>query len=113
LIRKALALVYCAAIMFLSHQSNPISLPGSFYSVDKFYHFIEFGLCAALVFFAWAYNKKYILILIISFALSDEIHQFFIAGRTCSFFDFIADIIGILLVYFLFRLKDKEKPLLV
>lgn len=113
LIKKFIAILYCGLIIFLSHQSTIPMPPVAVQFIDKFYHFLEFGLCAVLIYSAWSYKNKRILVGLIIFALSDEIHQYFIQGRSCSIFDFIADIIAILTVYFILRFKDKEKPLLL
>jgi VanZ family protein len=42
------------------------------------------------------------------FAVFDELHQMFIPGRTCDFFDATADIVGILLAQFAFWLLNKN-----
>jgi VanZ family protein len=41
------------------------------------------------------------------FALSDEIHQFFVVGREADFGDFIADMIGILVGQLVFWKKSR------
>ena len=45
------------------------------------------------------------------YALSDEIHQFFVPGRTCAFRDVLIDTIGgvtsILVLYIFSKIKNK------
>ena len=113
LIKKIIAILYCGIIILLSHQKQLPTISVSIHFIDKFYHFVEFSLCAGLVYCAWSYKKNYILFLLIIFAASDEIHQYFIPGRSSSIFDFIADLVGILMVYIIFSVKDKKKSLLL
>jgi VanZ family protein len=40
------------------------------------------------------------------YAITDEIHQYFVPGRTCDIFDILADITGIVLSYFIFYLLN-------
>ena len=46
------------------------------------------------------------------YASSDEIHQFFVLGRTCAFRDVLIDTLGgivaILVLYIVLKLKDKK-----
>lgn len=47
--------------------------------------------------------NKITIVCLILFAVSDEIHQSFVAGRTASAFDFILDLIGIFFGYLIFK----------
>ena len=76
-------------------------------------HFTEYFILGLLVYnMAHSYNKKtYMSIIIcIIYAISDEIHQIFVPGRSCQISDMIIDVSGALLgIYFLFILINKIK----
>jgi len=46
-------------------------------------------------------NITFTLLISVLFAASDEIHQYFVPGRQCDIYDFLADTIGIILGLFL------------
>ena len=81
--------------------------------IRKMAHFTEYFILGLLVYnMAHSYNKKtYISIIIcILYAISDEIHQIFVPGRSCQISDMIIDVSGALLgIYFLFILINKIK----
>ena len=58
-----------------------------------------------------SYNKKvYISIIIcILYAISDEIHQIFVPGRSCQIFDMIVDCLGSITGIYLFYVVNKFK----
>ncbi len=68
---------------------------------DKTAHIAEYFILGFLLAFAFNINKtnyKYKLLLFLGIAgllsASDEIHQYFVPGRSCDFLDFTADVIG-------------------
>jgi VanZ family protein len=78
--------------------------------MDKFAHAAEYGLLAVLLFRAmtWPQYKGFrqdrllrisLWIIAISsiYALSDELHQIFVPGRSAGFGDWVADVIGALM----------------
>ena len=75
---------------------------------DKFLHMIAFffyGYSALLFLEALKPEpgrKTTILffLIVIIFSASDEFHQYYIPGRTCDFYDWIADLIGFSTSYF-------------
>jgi VanZ family protein len=86
---------------------------------DKIQHFFAYFVLAVLLNLSLYVQRKYqllsniksllSLLIIIIYAIIDEVHQHFIPGRFCEFFDFAADILGgiagVLLIHFLFRKK--------
>lgn len=71
--------------------------------IDKLFHFVEYfilGILLARAFSNTSTNPDFTRIFIASvlisslYGLSDEFHQFFVAGRTADLFDLISDIIG-------------------
>lgn len=73
----------------------------------KSFHLIEYAILAFLLLLAISKNKLVILIGYL-YAISDEIHQSFIPGRTSRFRDTLIDLIGILIGVFIF-IKIKPK----
>jgi len=71
----------------------------------KSFHLIEYAILSFLLLYSIAYL----------YAVSDEIHQYFIPGRTGRFRDTLIDLIGILIGIFIFNkifsFKKKKYPL--
>lgn len=90
----------------------------SFY-VSKTAHFSEYAILAFFLFFAFAFIKKYgirySIIILISFlyAISDEYHQKFSAGRTPRTQDVLIDTFGafamVLFIEFILTIHRMEK----
>lgn len=75
----------------------------------KSFHLIEYAFLA-LLFSIAIYKRKTVVIISYLYALSDEIHQFFVPGRTGLFRDTLIDLIGILIGIFIFdKLFSKNK----
>lgn len=66
--------------------------------VRKLAHFTEYFILGVLIFYTFkSYDIKNIYLMILFcflYAYSDEIHQLFVLGRYCSFFDVIIDSLG-------------------
>ena len=84
--------------------------------IRKLAHFTEYLILGLLVYNAInSYNKKtYIAVIIcIIYAISDEIHQLFISGRSCQILDMTIDsigsITGIYLLSYVKRIYNKLK----
>ena len=96
------ALLFAAAIFWLSSRSGVPHLPGP---TDKILHFGEFFVFSLLLWRAFAgelFGKfalwRCIAVLLIgcAYALLDEVHQSFVPGRYASIYDWFADVAGIL-----------------
>lgn len=113
-------LLYTGAIFFISNIKSFSSATGFTYE-DKIKHFIEYFGYSIVVsyFFRDIFKKKHILITIVFcllYAISDEIHQGFVGYfdtgifsgiRDCSFYDWIADSLGVFSgVFFYTKLKN-------
>ncbi|MDP6685722.1 MAG: VanZ family protein [Candidatus Omnitrophota bacterium] len=103
--------VYAAVIFFISSLSNPIPEGITIPFFDKILHVCEYMVFGFLAARAFKNSPKrrlsenfYILAIAVSivYGLSDEIHQFFIAGREFSVFDIIADGTGATLGAFIY-----------
>lgn len=76
----------------------------------KSFHLIEYAILAFLLLFA-IYKTKLVIFISYLYAISDEIHQAFVPGRTSRFRDTLIDLIGILIGVFIFT-KIKPKIIL-
>lgn len=85
---------------YLSSQEHVEHMP-SFWNADKVVHFVCFGgLCMWLSFACRtkSFSKMWIPVSITSlYGFMDEIHQSFVPGRYCSFWDWVADTSGAIL----------------
>ncbi len=115
---RYLALIYALLIFAVSAipQINPPSLGFEF--GDKILHFGEYGIFSFLLFLAFSSSKKeffnknvFLLCCLVgvAYAISDELHQKFVQGRSCEFFDFLADSLGIVVVQMSLRLHLRRK----
>lgn len=113
------ALLYAALIFYVSGLRS-ISPPSiGFTWDDKIYHFGEYAMLSFFVFIALKYYRhepirKYIhiaaIIIACVFAVSDEIHQYFVPGRDSQIGDFIADSLGAILAQVAIWWYLKRKP---
>ena len=97
---------YAVLIFYLSGQES-IPAPHLFRHQDKAMHiaeYIPFGYLS-LRSFAPASLTGYAasIGLSLAYAASDEVHQSFVPGREASIADFLADAMGILGSYFIYR----------
>ena len=117
---KYLALFYALLIFVLS--AIPGISPPSFglKLEDKIYHFIEYSIFSFLLFLAIftskrEFFKKNVFLLCcligIAYAVSDELHQRLVAGRSCDAFDLLADALGIILTQIVIWFYLKRKGL--
>ena len=84
--------------------------------IRKIAHFTEYFILGLLTYnMAYNYNKKVYLSIIICilYAISDELHQSLVPGRSCQILDILIDssgsIISIYLLSILFHLKNNSK----
>ncbi len=110
-------LAYAALIFYGSSQSRWLFEPPEFFSSDKIYHFLEYGILGVLLArtiekygFSTSFQKRMFWVLAVSFfyGLSDEFHQWFIPGRFATIGDVLADSLGGWfggLVFFQFKRK--------
>ena len=89
-----LFILYCGLIYYLSSIPN-LTLKNVFNFQDLFLHFGEYSVFALLLYFSFPHdNIPSLLIFTQIFAFLDELHQFFVPGRTFSILDFFADFLG-------------------
>ncbi len=77
---------------------------GASFIIRKSAHMISYGLLASLLFIAIYSHREYISVsfkyafaISLLYAVSDEIHQYFVPGRACMLQDVLIDCIGMLI----------------
>jgi VanZ family protein len=116
------ALVYIPLVLYWLVLLTLTTLPGEDLPdigvVDKVNHFVAYFGLAVLLSLCLLFQTKYELLyrksflmtflIIIVYGALDEIHQIFIPGRSAEVLDWTADasgaLLGILIVYFLYRI---------
>ncbi len=104
-------LVFYAVLIFcLSSQSQEsIPVPPLFPQQDKVMHLAEYVPLGWLSLKSFMPTTSFGFILSIGFSLayaaSDEVHKGFVQGRNMSFFDWIADAVGILISSYVYYCK--------
>ena len=108
-ILKILPAVTLAIIIFyFSSLSNPYpTTPSKVTSLflNPILHVCEFGALSFLIFFGLFPKVKteYLISLSVLYAFFDEIHQYFVPGRTADPFDAAADMLGSICGAFIYR----------
>ena len=97
-------IVYMGLIFYLSSLSNPVKtltpkgLDVYFDLPHFFYHIFEYMILSFLLFRALKVNSKYpqslAIIITITYAITDELHQSFVSGRISSLLDILLDSFG-------------------
>lgn len=102
-----LVMLYMALVVSISSISFPhITAPRH---TDKVIHAIEYGILTLLLVYAMRRHLSTgrvwttVIVISLTFAASDELHQFFVPRRDCSLGDWLADAFGTLLVVMLLR----------
>ena len=113
------AILYALLIFAVSNISN-LSITKLLKWQDKVLHFLEYGLFAFFLLRAlansvtrfWKKNSyRLTLALGVLYALSDELHQNFVLGRTVEFYDFLADVSGVVFALVCIKIYwMKKKP---
>lgn len=93
----------CVIFYFSSRSTTGIGTN----EIDRFlilksFHLMEYAFLAILLLYA-IYKKSIVIFIAYLYAISDEIHQYFIPGRTSRFRDTLIDLIGILIGIFIFN----------
>lgn len=108
-----LLILYCLLIFVLS------SIPGEnfpkvdFEFSDKFVHLIEYSILYILFFYSLKNQSKYVklrdyalefsVLFTSLYGVTDELHQYFVLNRSCEFMDWVADTLGAIIMYFIFK----------
>jgi len=103
-----LVVVLIFAISSISFEGTRIS--GVSYK-SIIYHIGIFSILSFFTFLGWGKNTKqnFLLgIILLIYAISDEVHQIFVRGRFFSIGDIFYDLLGILIGFFLSKIFIKK-----
>ena len=107
-----------------SMEQPPLPMPKfEWLTIDKFYHFIEYGILSVLLAIAFVnVPPKWLstdwiwvtaVLISILYGASDELHQMFVPGRFATFADWISDVFGAIAgvvgVYLYYRRQNKKR----
>jgi len=98
LYRSLPALAWMGLIFFLSAQPKLPEILFVFDGIDKLFHAGAYGVLGLLVSYALGVRSRRaaLLAVLVSslYGASDELHQYFVPGRSCDVFDWLADTSG-------------------
>jgi VanZ family protein len=111
-------ILFCLAI-FIESSISSDSFPNlKFELSDKLIHLVIYFILFMTAYYSFSNQNKFKLFfdypLITSliftslFGASDEFHQYFVPGRTCDFYDWVADVIGAVLAIVILLLYKKS-----
>ena len=108
-----IAIFFAGLIYYLSDTPSS-GFPSGLGLITKFYHLGIFALLTAFLLLAIVRgkinNKSLIIIallLSVAYAISDELHQFFVPGRHCAIKDVFIDTTGVLIAtVFYYALRE-------
>jgi VanZ family protein len=109
-------LSYLAIFYFSSISYIPI--PQTVSHMDKLLHFIAFFMLTIFTLRTFFYrklnhfkHKLYVFLIVIVYAMTDEIHQLFVPNRFFDYWDWTADLLGAVTAIVLFNriLKFEQK----
>ena len=106
------ALSFAIIIFYFSSIPNPVppAVSATFeFDINTILHICEYAIFSFLVSLGWKYKMRdsFLIIFPILYAISDEIHQYFVPNRFFDFFDILADVIGVILGFLLYLLIEK------
>ena len=110
-----ITLIGAVLIFYISSLSFPPGAKAGTNFNAILYHILAFFLFALFLFVSILRGKKNYLIfflaitLSIFYAISDELHQFFVPGRSCAFSDVFLDFVGISLASLVYLIRIKLK----
>lgn len=91
-------LIFVISLFWLGTKPEWLKLVPVNPPADKLLHLLVFGFMTALLWFSASHPQSLVIILAAALiGAMDEFHQCYIPGRTASFADFTADLIGIIL----------------
>jgi len=103
-------------IFIISSLQFEPSVPG-FRLLPILYHIISFFFFSLFLFIALIHGgKKYTFFLIgillaVGYGITDEIHQFFVPGRSSTFFDVFLDSVGVVFAAMIYLVRVRLKKL--
>ena len=114
--------IICALAIFIQSSMSNLKTPDLGFSFqDKIAHLLEYAIFGFFLIRSFVFqnneyiarNWKWIVFITGSlYAVSDEIHQYFVPGRFAALGDVIADILGVVISIIIFiQVQKKQKQL--
>ncbi|RUM68020.1 MAG: trypsin [Sulfurovum sp.] len=117
-LRTILPLSFFIFIVFIIYLADTADynfafrMIGHIHNGDKIMHGLLYGIMALLLNYGLNFKSKKIFgfnlqvgaMIVLTFAGLEEITQYWLPSRTCDFFDFVADTVGVIL-FSLYRFK--------
>lgn len=109
-------IIIALVIFILSSMQQPPIPDLGFVLQDKLLHLIAYFFLGVTLIMAiianiknFTYKKLFLIIFLIGavYGASDEFHQYFVPGRDCSIWDWVADCLGILLSFSFIKIIHK------
>lgn len=106
---------YAAGIFILSSSPN-LPAPIPFAHADKLYHLVEYGVFGFLIVRALYSSREKLqgadirmvaVIIALFYAVTDELHQYFVPGRTMELMDILSDGVGATIGQLFFKIKGQ------
>ena len=96
------------AVLFIS--STPGSISDSIKNLDKLAHFFTFFLLSVLLLFAYKFSKPFFAtaLAMALFGLGIEVLHLYVPNRVFSWYDFAADVLGILAAFITYKIIYKK-----
>lgn len=110
------AILIAALIFTLSSFPQPEFIEMDIQYKDKIFHFIAYFAFGSSLIIGFVRNKPNwskarlimaVLLIGATYGASDELHQYFVPGRSCDFADWIADCLGISFSLLFIKFFDK------
>jgi len=102
-----ITIIGACLIFYISSLPSDI-FPYEINTLSTLYHILAF-FCFSIFFFISLFREKknYLffvlgILIVIAYAILDEIHQFFVLGRYCTLFDVFLDLVGISFAFMLY-----------
>ena len=113
--------IISATLFYLSSLPSPDPPSFGFEGEDKLLHVGAYFVLTIAAFIAFGGRitgstygaSRAAAIYALMFGLSDEIHQYFVPGRSCDPLDWVADMIGTLLAVWVLRVLTRSCPRLI
>jgi len=103
-------------IFYLSSKTFSYSCPSPSY-LSLIYHFFAFFFLSFFLLISLTKGKPLIYVILLAilisiiYGISDEIHQFFVPGRYCSFIDILIDSAGVLISSLIYSIRISKKKI--
>lgn len=112
-ISLTITLIIAVAIFYISTLTFPPGAPGTGIKAILYHFTAFFALSVALLITLIKGKNTRLLpiafVMLVLYAISDELHQFFVPGRACSLKDIFIDATGIIFAFLIYSIRILTK----